>query len=175
MGRKSSERPCPPPERGNAPRARRGKQRRDGLRWGVTALLLGWAFFAPPGTLQAQEAQDFVLVTHPGVAVRQVDASFVARAFLKRNTRWPDGTLIRPVDLRPDSTLRRLFSQEIIGRSVSAVRNHWQQAIFTGRDLPPPEFDTEAQVLEYVRTTPGAIGYVSPGAQMGGVVPLDVE
>lgn len=184
MGRMKNEAKESEPARDDASRMRCGRPFRGAPHFGsqrvfVLALLLGGGLLVvPPGALQAQESQevrDFVVVAHPGVAMQRVEASFVARAFLKRNTRWPDGTPIRPVDLRPDSSLRRLFSREIIGRSVSAVRNHWQQAIFTGRDLPPPELDSEAQVLEYVRTTPGAIGYVSPGAQMSGVVPLDIE
>lgn len=163
---------------GGPTRARASESPVRWRRFGGALLLLMIALWGGlPDDTRAQQPQtgDFVVVAHPGVAVRQVDAAFVARAFLKRNTRWPDGTPIRPVDLRPDSALRRRFSEEIIGRSVSAVRSHWQQAIFTGRDLPPPELDNETQVLEFVRMNPGAIGYVSSGATMRGVVPLAVE
>ena len=49
----------------------------------------------------------------------------------------------------------------MLKRSVAAVRSYWQQRIFSGRDVPPPEVDTENQVIKYVAGDPGALGYVS--------------
>ena len=46
---------------------------------------------------------------------------------------------IRPVDLRPNAATRRLFSERMLRRSVAAVRSYWQQRIFSGRGVPPPE------------------------------------
>ena len=42
-----------------------------------------------------------------------------------------------------------------------------QQQIFAGRDLPPPELDSDDEVVKYVLRYPGAIGYVSAGANVG--------
>ena len=36
--------------------------------------------------------------------------------------------------------------------------------------MPPLERTTDAEVLEYVPSTPGAIGYVSAGAELGAQV-----
>ncbi len=95
------------------------------------------------------------------------DRALLADLFLKRTTRWPDGTLVRPVDLVPRSPVRRVFDERILGRSVSAVRNAWQEAIFSGRDVPPPELADDAEVIAYVAAHEGAIGYVAPGAPLG--------
>ena len=37
---------------------------------------------------------------------------------------------------------------------------YWQQRIFSGRDVPPPEFELDREVVEYVLKHAGAIGYV---------------
>lgn len=71
--------------------------------------------------------------------------------------------------------MRRKFSQDVIGRSVSAVKSYWQSLIFAGRDIPPPELDSDAQIVEYVQKHPGAIGYVSPSADVSGVKLLAVK
>ncbi len=100
---------------------------------------------------------------------------FVADVFLKRQSRWDDGEPVRPTDLRPESPVRRSFSERVLKRSVAAVRNYWQQRIFSGRELPPPELESEQAVVSYVATHRGAVGYVSVGARLEGVKALELR
>lgn len=103
------------------------------------------------------------------------DRKLLTDAFLKRITRWPGGELIRPVDLSGDSAVRRRFSEEVLGRSVAAVKSHWQQMIFAGRAIPPPELDTDDEVIRYVARHAGAVGYVSGVGDLAGVKVLAVR
>jgi ABC-type phosphate transport system substrate-binding protein len=115
------------------------------------------------------------VITYPKNATGNIDRAFVADAFLKKTTRWRDGEVIRPVDLPSDSLTRRRFSEEVLSRSVAAVRSYWQQLIFSGRDLPPPELESEAAVVQYVLTHPGAVGYVSGATDTGTTKVLNVK
>jgi ABC-type phosphate transport system substrate-binding protein len=99
--------------------------------------------------------------------INSTTREFVAQVFFKRITRWQGGDVVHPVDLRAESNVRRAFSGGVLKRSVAAVRSYWQQRIFSGRDLPPPELDSDEAVIKYVSSSPGAIGYVSPGAKLG--------
>ena len=60
-------------------------------------------------------------------------------------------------------------------RSPAAVRNYWQQRIFTGRGVPPPELASEEAVIKYVTDHPNAIGYVSGAAPLGGAAAATVR
>ncbi len=71
-----------------------------------------------------------------------------------------------PVDQRANSSVRQTFSEAVLRRSVSAVKRYWQQRIFSGRDLPPLEVDSDEAVVAYVLKHRGAIGYVSGGAKI---------
>lgn len=118
--------------------------------------------------LRANEVQGaYVIVVNPANPRTTLDRKFVEDAFLKRATRWPDGVAIHPVDLSPSSPVRRRFSEEVLARSVAIVRIYWQQHIFAGRDVPPPELDTDADVVQYVLKRDGGIGYVSAAANVG--------
>ncbi len=114
--------------------------------------------------LAEEEAQSFVVIVNAQSGESSATREFLTGAFLKQATRWPGGEQLRPVDLRPDSATRSRFSEVVLRRSVSAVRNYWQQRIFTGRGVPPPEVESDAAVLQYVRLHPGSVGYVSPQA-----------
>jgi ABC-type phosphate transport system substrate-binding protein len=115
----------------------------------------------------AQPASDvYVLVVHPDNPTTSVTRAFASDAFLKRVTRWPDGQTIQPVDLPSSSPIRQRFAREVLGRSVPAVRSYWQQLIFSGRGVPPPELSDRSAVA-YVLTHRGAIGYVPAGTTLG--------
>lgn len=117
----------------------------------------------------------FVVIVHPSNPAAALDRKFVADAFLKKVTRWPNGDVIRPADLAPDSPARARFSDDVLNRSVAAVKSYWQQMIFSGRDVPPPELASDADVVKYVAASTGAIGYVSGTATLEGVKPVRVE
>jgi len=132
------------------------------------------ACFGASGEANAEEARPLRLIVHPSNPLRAAAREQIADMFLKKVTRWPGGEVVRPADLRADDPLRRRFSEAILKRSIQAVRSYWQQRIFSGRDIPPPELDSEASVIAFVARLPGAIGYVSSGAKLVGVAELGV-
>ena len=145
------------------------------LRLGVllVGLLAPCALRVAPS--RAASGPAFRVVASPGNPASAVDRRFLAEAFLKKTTRWADGSTIRPVDLNGESPVRQRFSEDVLGRSVLAVKNYWQQIVFSGRDLPPPELDTDDEVVRYVIKHDGAIGYVSGTANIERVKILTVR
>ena len=68
--------------------------------------------------------------------------------------------------------MREEFSRQVHERSVITIEVYWKRMIFSGRSLPPPILTNDDEVLEYVRSTPGAVGYVDEGADTTGVKKL---
>lgn len=124
---------------------------------------------------RAEGPPAFRIVVHPENPAAALNREFVTDVFLKRATRWPDGEAAHPVDQRADSSARKAFSDGVLRRSVSAVKRYWQQRIFSGRDLPPPEFDGDDAVVSYVLKHRGAIGYVSGSAKLGDAKAVSVQ
>ena len=127
----------------------------------LVAQALALSFWGGSAAAEPSTTNALHIIAHPSNSASGVTREFLASAFLKKTTRWGGGETIRPVDLPHDSAERRMFSAKILRRSVSAVRNYWQQRIFSGRGVPPPVLETEAAVSEYVATHPGAVGYVA--------------
>jgi ABC-type phosphate transport system substrate-binding protein len=123
----------------------------------------------------AERSPDVLVLVHPSNPSSSVSREFVADAFLKKTARWSHDEPIRPVDLRPNAATRRLFSERLLRRSVAAVRSYWQQRIFSGRGVPPPELDDDAAVVRYVLKYPGAIGYVTEGTRLEGAKVLAIH
>lgn len=115
------------------------------------------------------------VIVHPSNPASSVERSFLAAAFLKKTTRWPDDRVIRPVDEVAKASVRHVFSESVLQRTVESVKSYWRQIIFSGRGVPPPEFASDAEVVEYVLRNPGGIGYVSGAANIDGAKILQVR
>ena len=112
--------------------------------------------------LFADEHEEFLVIVHQSNPYSEITLEELSNMFLKKVSRWEksDG-LVHPVDLLDDSPVRELFSKVVHGRKVASIKAYWQRQIFSGRDIPPPEKETEQDVLKFVAQKPGAIGYIS--------------
>src|SRR5688572_36200 len=111
------------------------------------ALALAVTMFVAALSQAAQPKSGYQIICHSSNPMTVVDRQFVEDVFLKRVTVWPTGEVTRPVDLVPSSAVRRQFAEDILRRPLEAVRSYWQQRIFSGADLPPPEFRTDDEIV----------------------------
>jgi ABC-type phosphate transport system substrate-binding protein len=120
-------------------------------------------------TAAAPATPPFLVVVNEANPLASLSSEELSDLFLKKSSRWSDGSLVLPVDQAEDSHVRERFNREVHRKSAAAVRAYWQQRIFSGRDVPPPEKRGDADVLAFVRNNPAGIGYVSVAASTGGV------
>jgi hypothetical protein len=132
------------------------------------AALVGLALVLLGSAPRALAAQAFVIVAHPALAVDAVEKSVVQRVFLKQVSKL-GRTRVTPVDQHLNAPVREAFSRQVVHQPVIEVRRYWQQQLWAGGELPPETRTSDEEVLEFVRTTPGGIGYVSAAADTFGV------
>ena len=142
--------------------------------WKRIALLVATGLAA--AAVFAAEPADFKVVVHNANSMTEIGLENLSRIYLKQTTSWPDGLEATPVDMAPDSDLREKFSKAVHGRNVSAIKSYWQRQIFSGKGIPPMEFNSEEDVLFFISETPGAVGYVSDSLPLiSGVKELSVR
>ncbi len=123
----------------------------------------------------AEAAGGYKVIVNQNVPLSQLSKSEVQKIMMKKTSKFSDGTRASPVDLQPDSSVREAFSKDVLGRSTSGVKNFWQRQIFSGKNVPPPEVSSDAEVIAYVGSNSGGLGYVSEGARLNGSVkPVDL-
>lgn len=122
------------------------------------------------GQASPQGAEEgFKVVVHPENPLDEISRQTLAAIFLKRERRWPDRVDVEAVNQRAESAVRTAFSQAVHGRPTNAIEAYWQQRIFTGREVPPPALGSDGEVVAFVRSRRGAVGYVSRRAATTGV------
>jgi ABC-type phosphate transport system substrate-binding protein len=148
-------------------RCRQASEGRVHSRRALLAVVSGIVLLIVPPLAAGEAPPEFRVIVHPTRPETRVSRDFLADAFLKNVTRWPRDEAIRPVDQRADSAVRRRFSESMLKRSVQAVKTYWQQRIFSGRGVPPPELDSDEAIVRYVESNHGALGYISGSAAPG--------
>jgi hypothetical protein len=71
-----------------------------------------------------------------------------------------NGRPVIPVNLRGGNATRKEFMHTVISQDDDKYVAYWTVRRYIGKGSPPREFDTVEQQLEFVRATPGAVGYV---------------
>ena len=119
-------------------------------------------------------AQGFQIIANSTVKADGIDKATAEKVFLKKATSF-GGVTVTPVDQAIASSVRDAFSKAVLGRPAGAVNQYWQQQIFSGADVPPAIKASDDAVIEFVKSTAGAVGYVSAGASTGGVKVLALK
>jgi len=135
----------------------------------VTAVTVGPGALAPAVQDEAAPAQQgsYLVVVHPRVEGTAIPLATLRSLFLKESDRWGDGTAVVPVDQSLQSDVRERFSHDVLGKSTREALGYWRMQISAGI-RPPQVKETDAEVLEFVADTEGAIGYVSTDADVAG-------
>ena len=144
---------------------------KSNARQGTTKAAIALAVMVMSATLAAQDG--YRIVVNPSNPVSSLSKTQVTKLFLEK-TPWDDGAPAAPVDLLPGSGIREGFSRDVLGVPVPvAIERIRDIAKATGTN-PVPAMASDREVLAYVRLKPGAIGYVSLGADVSGVKVVSV-
>jgi ABC-type phosphate transport system substrate-binding protein len=146
------------------------------MRIAVAALLMSAALGVAGSP--AADAPSYVVIVAAGNPASSIKRQELARFFLKKTGRWSDGHGVIPVDQSAGSPVRAAFTRAVLGvegmGQISAVQNFWLQQVYSGRSSPPAVKATDAEILAFVASNPGAIGYVGAVPAAGGVKVLTV-
>ena len=124
----------------------------------LIAPLIGLANPAP--------AADFQVVAHPSVEGSQVRRSVLVDIYEKDVVRWGNQVRILPVDQSSQAPVRLAFTRDVMGRSLGELQKFWTERMATERELPPTTKSSDEEVLAFVASKKGAIGYVSADIEL---------
>ncbi|RTL31925.1 MAG: phosphate ABC transporter substrate-binding protein [Burkholderiales bacterium] len=113
-------------------------------------------------TCMLAHAAGAVVITHPGT---QLQASDVNEVFLG-NKQFVGSVKLVPVD---NAQTQAAFLSDVLKIDANKYHHVWARKAFQDGVAPPPVKGTDAEVLEYVKRTPGAVGYVSTDPGKGAV------
>jgi ABC-type phosphate transport system substrate-binding protein len=127
------------------------------MKWSLLCcLILSWSVSATS------------VVVNQTVPLQSLTQAQLRNIFTLRQTQWPDGTTITVLVLPDTSVLHQRFSREQLKLFPYQLNHIWDKHSFSGTGSRPLQVDDAGAMLQQLRQTPGAIGYVGQiGAEIG--------
>jgi hypothetical protein len=119
-------------------------------------LLAVCLFILPFGSAQAE----LVVVVNARNGVAVMTRNEVINIFFGRYRQFFNGVEAQPVDLIDSHPDRARFYNGLVGKDISEVNAYWSRLIFSGRTQAPPRLNNPEEVLKWVSSHPGGIGFV---------------
>jgi ABC-type phosphate transport system substrate-binding protein len=114
------------------------------------------------------QADDLLVIASPQVPSNAISIRQLADIYTLKRNFWPDGTQVVPVNREASSEEREQFSQAVFNLSSRELAEYLDRLRFQGK-LPPPVQTSDQAVLGFVRSVPGAIGYINASQAPAGV------
>ncbi|ABW67800.1 hypothetical protein [Desulfosudis oleivorans] len=120
----------------------------------LLAAIVGFAVFCP---VPAQ-AETVYVVANINVSDSSLTQTEIQNIYLGKKDKWNDNQKINFTALA-GGPCHETFLKQHVGRSDFQFQNYWKKQIFTGQGQPPKSFASDAELIDYVSKTSGAIGY----------------
>lgn len=108
---------------------------------------------------------DVVVIAHPGVP--KVDSKTVAKIYTGKLISV-NGVSVTAVSLK-NQNVKTKFLQNFVGLDEEKYIAYWTVRRHIGKGVPPKEFASVDELIRYVQSTPGAIGFIDDSDLRAGV------
>lgn len=136
---------------------------RKGLRALAFAALLS---FAQP-LLSAPK-----VILNDDAGITMLDSAYLSQIFAMQIRKWPSGLAIQVFTLPSENELHREFVVNRLHIQAHQLDRIWNRMLFTGTGKAPAVVNSQAEMVEMIQSTPGAIGYTSADYPTGNIVTL---
>lgn len=104
---------------------------------------------------------DVFVIVNVSNPVTSISSQEISALYLGRVRSFPKGDFARVFEQPRDSAIREQFFARVVGMKIQQVNTYWTRLTFAGQAMPPQILPNDQAVIEVVRKTPEAIGYVS--------------
>jgi ABC-type phosphate transport system substrate-binding protein len=118
-------------------------------------------------------AVEVQVIANPDCHATSLRSDDLADLYLGKKSKWGNGAKAVVLTNANLEETERFLAQHL-ERTPAAFSAAWKRLVFTGKGTPPAEARDDRDMVELVRKTPGAIGYVSAGTPAEGVITLTV-
>jgi len=121
----------------------------------VIAFLIVVAIFV----VAAPASADVSVVANKSIGEESISEKQAKKIWLGK-TKSLGGVSLKPADLPKGNDSRNKFYKTVVKKNEKKLKAYWARIIFSGKGSPPKLFKSDAEVINWVASTPGAVGYV---------------
>jgi ABC-type phosphate transport system substrate-binding protein len=104
-------------------------------------------------------AENIVVIANPNMQVNLTRFELVD-IYMGRVTTAESGEKFLAIDNEKKPEIKAQFYQWLFNKNINQVNAYWARLLFSGRATPPFKAESSEQIIEIVKQTPMAIGYI---------------
>jgi len=135
-----------------------------------TILLIFSILFVISSNLES--AMEVLIIANNSVHTDSLSKEEIKNIFTGVMSKWPDQKNIHFATLLPNvsnADLHEAFTRKYVKKTSGQFEIFWRYQLFTGNRKMPPMCKDEQKMIEFVKATDGAIGYVSASTSIPNV------
>lgn len=70
------------------------------------------------------------------------------------------GIILTPINIETPNAIRREFLLKYLNQNEDQYSAYWIVRRFIGKGVPPKELDSDTDIVNFIRNTPGSLGYI---------------
>ncbi len=105
-----------------------------------------------------------VVVIGHAQGVDSISVDSLKRLYLGKGRKLENGENAQLFELPEGAAERTEFHSKTTGRSDAHLQSNWSRLVFTGKAVAPVAVADNAAAINFVKSTPNAIGYVDESA-----------
>lgn len=106
------------------------------------------------------DQSEVVVIVHAS-NTSQLNQQMISKIFLGKAKTFPGGKAASPVGLKDDAQTTQEFNEVVLNKKSAQLKSYWSKLVFTGKGEPPQQLNSDAEVIDLVKSSPDAIGFIS--------------
>ena len=106
-------------------------------------------------------AGELVIIVNTENSVSALSPQEVRKYMLKEAISWPNGKKVRSVDRKGSPPQRKTYLKGVVNMNPDQLEKYWVGLRYKNGVPLPPKLGSDQQVIEYVQSFAGAVGYVN--------------
>ncbi len=116
---------------------------------------------------------DVIIIANKDVQDSSLSIKDIKEIFLGKKVKWSDNQKVHFI-LSDDASLHEAFLDKYVKRSGKQFKMYWKKMVFSGKGKKP-KTKSQVEIIEYVKSTKGAIGYINTSTSEAGLTTISVQ
>lgn len=129
----------------------------------------GWMLATGMFVVSLPALAEIAVIGNSAIATDSLTAKQISNLWLGKSKLIPGGGKPAVVDQKPGSPAHTEFYKKIVKKNSSQLKAYWAKVVFSGKGAPPKAMANDAEVIDWVTSTPGGLGYVDSASVKGNV------
>jgi len=125
--------------------------------------------------LLTHKVEGMSVVVNKSVAIEKITSSQLRRIYSMRQVRWNENLPIAVFVLPSQSIIHQKFCKESLKIFPYQLDRIWNKLTFSGLGVAPTIVNSPQELLQAVKRTPGAIGYVDNIIKEEGIHVIEIN